>query len=78
MFFPDFGAARRLMEMRVREHLQAVATERLLRQARSGRRSWLTWQASQALSGLGHALVTLGRWLQRYGPVPTTSAGERL
>ncbi|HEY75333.1 MAG TPA: hypothetical protein G4O00_04015 [Thermoflexia bacterium] len=76
MFFLDYEAARQLMERRVQKHLQEVERANLLRQARAGQRSWLTYQASRALSGLGHALVVLGQRLQRYTVEPATPAGE--
>jgi len=67
----DFSLLEREMEMRQRELLREAETQRLLRQARQGRRSRWSRPACWLLYHAGRTLVALGRRLQKYGRAAT-------
>ena len=66
MFSSSPEMAKRIIEQRITKSLEEAETRRLLRQAGMDPRSPVFRQVRWLLSRLGHALVSLGRRLERY------------
>ncbi|MGD8752093.1 MAG: hypothetical protein PVG14_11755 [Anaerolineales bacterium] len=72
MLLPNLHAVECIMEERVRGSLQQAQVHLWLLQAGLEQRSWMRRKGCRLLSSLGHSMVSLGRWLERFETSSTT------
>ena len=65
MLTEDYHLALQMMEMKFAEQVREAETRRLIRHMGGGQSAWLVCSACWLLRRMGHALVSLGQWLQR-------------
>lgn len=66
MSYGEIYSAERTMGARIEERLQSLQAQRLLRQARGHRRTWLSRQARALVCDVGYRLVVVGARLEGY------------
>lgn len=77
MYFVSYRAAKAIADQRAREAELRAQREELLRQAGIEPRDRFYGTVCRALSLLGHGLVLLGKWLERFDPAPETGTASR-
>jgi hypothetical protein len=77
MLLPNLHAVKCIMEERVRASYQEARTDQWLHRAGLKQRSWIYRQGCRLLSSLGHSMVSLGRWLERFETSSTTLVSSR-